>query len=369
MNYDERPRYHYKPKQGWINDPNGLVYFQGYYHAFYQHTPHSERPWQGEMMHWGHARTKDFLHWEELPVALTPDQWYEGKGCWSGTAIVRDGTLYLFYASVYAKEGVEEWVETISVATSTDGIHFQKYAGNPVISTYPLDGSWDFRDPAVLEKDGKFYLFVASGNLPTHTARLLVYESDDLLRWIYRGVAFEWADAKCAECPSVLPFGDGKYLLTVSVCKTADEHFFSVMVGTFDGRRFRAELTGCVDCGPDQYAGQAFRDPAGRCLLLAWIPGWKYQGYASHDVGCLSLPRELCVRDGRIVAPPAREVRSLLTESDPCVRSTPDGFRIERTGRDPVVYRGDVRRLQILRDAYLVEVFVNDGEAVVTALL
>ena len=71
MDYTKPLRYHYKPKRGWMNDPNGLVYFKGYYHVFYQHAPQYPVPWQ-EPMHWGHARTKDFLNWEELPVALTP---------------------------------------------------------------------------------------------------------------------------------------------------------------------------------------------------------------------------------------------------------------------------------------------------------
>ena len=85
---------HYRPARGWVNDPNGLVYFQGYYHVFYQHAPNHEVPWK-EPMHWGHARTKDFLTWEELPVALYPDQPYDKGGCWSGTAIVKDDVLYL----------------------------------------------------------------------------------------------------------------------------------------------------------------------------------------------------------------------------------------------------------------------------------
>ena len=96
-------------------------------------------------MHWGHARTKDFLNWEELPVALYPDKDYDSNGCWSGTAIVKNDTLYLFYASVQGKEKEQ----TVSVAYSTDGINFEKYSQNPVISHYPADGGPDFRDPAV----------------------------------------------------------------------------------------------------------------------------------------------------------------------------------------------------------------------------
>ena len=93
MDYGRKLKAHYKPKKGWINDPNGLVYFKGDYHIFYQHAPDFEVPWK-EPMHWGHARTKDFLQWEELPIALYPDREYDKGGCWSGTAIVKDDTLY-----------------------------------------------------------------------------------------------------------------------------------------------------------------------------------------------------------------------------------------------------------------------------------
>ena len=135
MDYLQKLNYHFKPKKGWINDPNGLVYYKGYYHVFYQHAPDFEVPWQ-QPMHWGHARTKDFLSWEELPVALYPDRPYDNNGCWSGTAIVKDDVLYLFYASV----AEEEKTQTVSVAYSLDGIHFEKYVKNPVIDRYPADG-------------------------------------------------------------------------------------------------------------------------------------------------------------------------------------------------------------------------------------
>lgn len=131
MGYLQRPLYHFKPKSDWMNDPNGLVYFQGYYHVFYQHSPEAEVP--HHPMHWGHARTKDFIEWEELPLALCPDTAYDDQGCWSGTAIVKDGVLYLFYASL----GGSEKKQNVSVAFSADGVHFEKYESNPVIEGYP----------------------------------------------------------------------------------------------------------------------------------------------------------------------------------------------------------------------------------------
>ena len=359
--------HHFRPKSGWINDPNGLVYYKGYYHVFYQHAPHFETPWH-EAMHWGHARTKDFLAWEELPVALCPDEPYDKDGCWSGTAIVRDDVLYLFYASIKKPATENQSEQSVSVAYSTDGIHFTTCGGNPVIPHFPADGGHDFRDPAVCCIDGKYYCVMASGHPETKTARLLLYSSDDLFHWQYEGIAAEWADCKYAECPSLLPADEG-HLLTVSVCPLQERHYFSVMYGQFDGHTFRPHTVGDVDKGPDQYAGQVFRDHLGRNLLISWIPGWKYAGYTDHDIGCMSVPRELTLRDGVIRAFPIKEVQHLLTDSDPAVIRTADGFRIEREGRAPVVWKGQLKDLKILRDSYVLEVFVNGGKEVYTALL
>lgn len=364
--YNKPLDFHFRPQKGWINDPNGLVYFQGYYHVFYQHAPHFEVPWK-EHMHWGHARTKDFMAWEELPLALCPDMPYDNHGCWSGTAIVKDDTLYLFYASIYTPEGAEKNVQTVSVAYSTDGIHFTKYEKNPVIDHFPADGSPDFRDPAVTCIDGTYYCVMASGNREKDTANLLLYKSENLLDWTYQGVMCEWENAKFAECPSFMPFGD-EFLLTASVCKHT-HHYFSVMFGDFKNDKFTVRLTGEVDKGPDQYAGQVFQDPKGRAILISWMPGWKYKGYAERDIGCMSVPRQLTHRNGKVYGYPITELKHLLKDSDPAVKMTENGFVIERQNREPVVYQGHVQDIKIIRDEYILEVFVNGGEEIYSVLL
>ncbi len=361
VDYTAELKYHFRPKKGWINDPNGLVYFKGYYHVFYQYAPDYEIPWK-QPMHWGHARTKDFLEWEELPIALTPGDKYDGGGCWSGTAIVKDGRLYLFYAAITE-------VSTVAVAVSDDGIHFEKFCGNPVINSYPADGGPDFRDPAVCCIDGGYYCVVASGNPEKKTGVLLLYKSDDLFNWDYVGIMSEWANCKYTECPSFVEAEDGRYLLTASVCPLESEHYFSVMHGPFEGGRFFAETVSEIDKGPDQYAGQVFRDHLGRNILITWIPGWKYAGFNEKNIGCMSVPRELKVRDGKITAFPIKEVRHLLRDSDPAVKITETGFIIERSGREPVIYNGELNHLKILRDGCIIEVFVNSGKSVYSALL
>lgn len=367
MDYSKKLQYHYRPKKGWVNDPNGIVYFQGYYHIFYQHAPDFEIPWK-QPMHWGHARTKDFLNWEELPVALFPDCEYDKNGCWSGTAIVKDNTLYLFYASITRHPETKESLQTVSVAYSNDGIRFEKYEGNPVIDHFPEDGGPDFRDPALCCIDGMYYCVMATGNPASHTGRLLLYRSEDLFEWNYIGIMCEWQDCKFAECPSFV-FATDKYLLTASVCPTKKPHYFYAMFGDFKNGKFNITSSAEVDKGPDQYAGQVFRDHLNRNILISWIPGWKYQGYKEKDIGCFSLPREITIEDGIIRAYPISEVSSLLSDFDPCVKRTQNGFIVEREGREPVVYEGQIEDLKILRDGYIVEIFINRGQECYTVLL
>ena len=348
MDYLEKLKYHYKPSKGWINDPNGLVYFKGYYHIFYQHSPDYEAPGP-QAMHWGHARTKDFLSWEELPIALFPDKEYDDCGCWSGTAIEKN--------------------QAVSVAYSDDGINFTKYDKNPVIAHYPPDGGPNFRDPAVCYINGQYYCVMATGNPQEKAGRLLLYRSDDLFNWEYDGIMCEWKDCEFTECPSFMSVENHLCLLTASVCPIEKERYFSVMYGQFSNNKFSIQHVAQLDKGPDQYAGQVFRDNLNRNILITWIPGWKYISFAEKDVGCMSIPREIKLVDGKIIGYPVKEVQHLLTDTDPSVKMTDTGFVIERQGRDPIVYVGEIRDLKILRDKYVVEVFVNGGEEIYSALL
>ena len=175
---------HLQPERGWINDPNGLCYFQGKYHAFFQHNPKAP-VW--DTMHWGHAVSEDLLHWEELPIALYPDQPYEsGQGCFSGSAVEKDGRLYLFYTAVDSS-----LAQTQCLAWTDDGQHFTKYPGNPILPQSPIDpASKDFRDPKVFPwKDGSYRMVCGVGK--EGYAAVVLYRSQDLLHWDYVGPLFE----------------------------------------------------------------------------------------------------------------------------------------------------------------------------------
>ncbi len=158
---EERPAFHLSPYTGWMNDPNGFSYYKGQYHMFYQYYPYDTK-WGP--MHWGHAVSKDLLHWEFLPAALAPDNIYDRDGCFSGSAIeMPDGRHLLMYTGVLNK-GVEDndhFVEQTQCIAIGDGEEYEKYAGNPVIGEKDLpEGAFikDFRDPKLwLGKDGMYY--------------------------------------------------------------------------------------------------------------------------------------------------------------------------------------------------------------------
>ncbi len=147
-----KQKYHANVPSGWSNDPNGMIFYGGKAHLFYQHYPHDAK-WGP--MHWGHMATKDFLNWEHLPVALIPNEDYEAIcGCCSGNAVVKDGMLYLMYTAAQPDR------QRQCLAVSKDGIHFSKLKKNPILTAEQLSdevSTRDFRDPKIFEKDGWYY--------------------------------------------------------------------------------------------------------------------------------------------------------------------------------------------------------------------
>lgn len=300
-------KYHYHPKKGWINDPNGLCCFRGEYHLFYQHSPDCETP-REQPMHWGHCTTTDFINYSEQPEALYPDKDYDCGGVWSGTAVSYNDKLYLYYASI-DKEGRQ----TISIATSEDGIHFEKYAKNPVISVIPEDGSRDFRDPAVLITENGKYLAIASADRKKNTGNVLLYKSENLLNWEYVGVLIEYENCVYCECPSFVRDGQ-EFILSVSVVPHEKPHYFEVMKGSFDGKTFTPRLISHFQKGPHEYAGQIFRDDKNRNILISWIPGWEFQP-KEKCIGCLSIPLEITEKDNKLLAYPVDELKHLIDKN------------------------------------------------------
>lgn len=299
-----RPKYHFTAKKGWLNDPNGMIYFKGNYHMFYQHNPYSVT-W--DSMHWGHAISKDGVVWEHLPVALKPDMPYDDYkhgGCFSGTAIEHEGKLYLFYTGSHDKNKTE--CQTQNVAISEDGIHFKKYEGNPIISKLPHEeSSWDIRDPKVFRHKDTFYMLLGTcqGNQETDgIGKILMYESRDLLHWDYKSIFFdtEGIYGKMVECPDLFPLED-KWILMYSPMYAVSKKKVIYFCGDidFETGKFIVKSQGDVNNGFEFYAPQSFQGENGEVYGVAWMDAWQNMPWF-HKLapteneeyrGCMSLLR------------------------------------------------------------------------------
>ncbi len=354
MNEIPRLTRHFEPERGWMNDPNGLCFFQNQYHAFFQHYPHAPK-WGP--MHWGHAVSGDLLHWEEQPIALYPDMPYEnGGGCFSGSALEKDGVLYLMYTSVSKEHG-----QTQSIATSRDGVHFEKYAGNPVIRESPLDPSnRDFRDPKIFPYGNEYRMVCGAG--VDGLGSVLLFRSSDLLHWEYVGPIFQSREyGPVPECPDLFPLGNKWVLLFSRMDESRSAQF---IVGEFDGERFTPESFQQPETGTDFYAPQTFLDGRGRRIMIGWLFNWNRQVPENAvRAGALSLPRELTLRDGKVCNAPVSEAESLLTDTDGCVKRE-NGRMTVTNGKRTLLElpESEVRTVQVLRDTRTCEVFINGGQ-------
>ncbi|HEX2532314.1 MAG TPA: glycoside hydrolase family 32 protein [Chitinophagaceae bacterium] len=304
-NEPHRPRVHFSPPARWMNDPNGMVFFNNRYHLFYQYYPDST-VWGP--MHWGHAESADLVHWQHRPVALYPDSL---GYIFSGSAVVdRDNTsgfgkggkpplvaIFTHHDPKGEKEGRNDF-QVQSLAYSLDeGKTWTKYAGNPVL---PNPGIRDFRDPKVMwyEAGKKWIMTLATLD------RITFYASPDLKSWTRESDFGKdiGAHGGVWECPDLFPLeykGKTVWVLLVSINPggpnggSATQYF----TGSFDGRSFRPSdtLTRWVDYGPDNYAGVTWSHTGKRKIFLGWMNNWQYANVVPTQNwrGAATLPRDL----------------------------------------------------------------------------
>lgn len=294
-----RPNIHFTPPAMWTNDPNGMVYVNGIYHLFYQHYP--EAPNWGPM-HWGHAVSRDLLHWKHMPIALYPD---ELGMIFSGSCVYdRENTSGYGtkekppIVAVYTNHG-RHGLEQQSIAYSTDGIHFEKSYQNPVI---PNPGISDFRDPKAFYNPVKncWSLVLAAGD------RVHFYKSEDLKRWEKTGEFGPEGNLASGvwECPDLFQVEaeDGRklWVLIVSMTTTTEDgrcrtQYF---LGDFDGDKFiqqqKEEEPLWIDLGFDNYAGVTFQNLE-QPLFLGWAMNWGYANETPTGEYCgqMTLARSL----------------------------------------------------------------------------
>ncbi|HWE34960.1 MAG TPA: glycoside hydrolase family 32 protein [Isosphaeraceae bacterium] len=323
----ERPRFHFTPPKNFINDPNGLVFFQGEYHLFYQHNPEGDR-W-GHMS-WGHAVSKDLARWEHLPVALREE---DGIMIFSGSAVVDEkNTTGLGKpgepAMVAIYTGAGKGKQTQNIASSLDrGRSWTKFAGNPVLDI----GSNEFRDPKVFRHKPTGRWVMATVLADKRMVRL--WGSADLKHWEQLSDFGPAGSTKGVwECPELLEAPvegtkETRWVLKVDVNDGAPAggsggQYF---VGNFDGKAFKLDegrdktALLWIDFGKDFYASQSWNDAPGdgRPVWLAWMNNWQY----ANDIptspwrGSMTIPRVVSLRktpDGlRLVQAPFPGLQSL----------------------------------------------------------
>jgi fructan beta-fructosidase len=330
-----RPLLHFTPLSGWMNDPNGLVYLDGEYHLFYQYNPDST-VWG--LMHWGHAISRDLIHWEHLPIALSPDSLgtiFSGsvvfdKENTSGLGTKDSPPLVAIFThdGRFVNRQEREKLQEQSLAFSTDkGRTWTKYKENPVLHSMNID----FRDPKVMwhEPTGKWVMTLAAGN------KIMFFNSPNLINWNLTGT-FQSSDTSLGvyECPDLFPLpvkGNAKetkwVLLTSYTSGTPSGSCgTSYIIGNFDGKTFTAENAepSWFDYGADNYAGVTFSNiPAsdGRRLFIGWMSSWAYADKVPENGwrGNMTLPRELELikSNGHYLLNtfPVRELRKLYSDS------------------------------------------------------
>lgn len=414
-----RDTIHIKAPGCWMNDPNGFIFYKGQYHIFYQCFPYGPR-WG--RMHWGHAVSEDLVHWNHEGIALFPSKHGDRDGCFSGSAVEYDGKMYLFYTGVrYLAENPEDtnlcadeqFVSAQMMITSEDGIHFDNIRDKMEIigplEDESLGDKTHTRDPKVWRGKDAWYMV-----LGTHgddlNGKLLFYRSDDLRQWSYVNSVSKDGFGWMWECPdyfvtrggSVLSFSpmgflkDGYPEENQNICMVVDFDEETCTMKMADEYQF-------LDYGLDLYAAQSTVDRDGRRVVTAWA---RMPDAVDGDwIGMMSSPRVVEVEDGHVyfrVHPAIREAyrRKISTPaeaSEAGYRLETDledgeaidigGYRVFRKGERICTDRSRVAgsgregqwrmhfetpclkggsHVEVLVDSNLIEVFVNDGEYVIT---
>ncbi|HXI70309.1 MAG TPA: glycoside hydrolase family 32 protein [Verrucomicrobiae bacterium] len=306
-----RPIFHITAPSQWINDPNGPIFYQGFYHLFYQLHPFSDA---SGPKYWGHVRSRDLAKWEHLPIALAPSGEAGETEVWSGCCTLNGlGQPMIFYTSIGPDKPAFDHADQWAAIGTDDLVHWQKSPANPALSDATNDGTkiYDWRDPFVFHDGNKTFL-VLGGSLNESKggqAVVNIYEAENagLTKWKYRGVLFQLpdADARTSECPNFFKLGD-EWVLFVS--PYGKVQYF---VGDFDATtcRFHPRTRGVLDYGPNFYAPNTMLVPDGRRLVWGWVNG--FPGGRGWN-GCLSVPRLLSFsRDGQLRQNPAPQLEKL----------------------------------------------------------
>lgn len=319
-----RQRFHIEPPDGWLNDPNGLSFYKGEYHVYFQYSPiaadgHTPRGW-------GHYHGADLMHMVYDKAVMMPDIPEDSHGVYSGSAIENDGVLHIFYTGNVKMEGDYDYVTAgrganVIHVTTADGSEVSEKQVLLRNSDYPDFCSCHVRDPKVW-KEGKVWKMVLGARTLNDEGCVLVYESADLINWKYAGKVYKEGYGYMWECPDYFELGGKGFL---STCPQGLPHYETKWQnlnesGYFplDGRLEDSRLGEFAewDMGFDFYAPQTFLDPQGRRILIGWLGmDNRVYGNATTELGwqhCLTIPREVTLgENGRLRQYPIAEFDAL----------------------------------------------------------
>ena len=414
----DRLTHHLMPPAGWLNDPNGLCWYKGRYHVFFQYSPFEAN---GGLKFWGHYSSEDMINWRYEGVPLLPDSIYDCHGVYSGSAVAEEDKLHLFYTGNIKLDGDYDYINngrqssTLHVE-SEDGIHFGDKEVAISWEDYPENYTCHIRDPKVW-KDGEEYRMILGGRQKGDKGAVLFYRSEDLKNWKFdRELTTETTFGYMWECPDFFSL-EGQEVLSVSPQGLIREEFrfqniyqsgyFILKDGKPEEKTFRE-----WDYGFDFYAPQTFQDGKGRRIIIGWMgmpdADEEYVNPTAETEGwqhCLTVPREIFYKNGMLYQYPAEELNGLREECVPITASgeaipvngpfdlelqvSGDSARVslgenllleyqdgdialrlsEKAGvgrkvRKAQVPSGKLESLRILVDTTAVEIYVNGGEVV-----
>ena len=326
-----RPQIHFTPDKNWVNDPNGMVYYKGKYHLFFQHSPNST-VWSD--ISWGHATSNDLVHWERKPIAIYPDS----LGLiFSGSAVVdknnssglgKNGitplvAMYTSHDMLKEKAGVID-VENQSIAYSLDeGETWIKYNANPVLKN---PGVRDFRDPKVFwhEQSKNWVASIAAQD------QISFYASSDLKNWkklsdFGKTIGSHDGVWECPDLFSMEYEGKTVWVLIVNINPggpnggSASQYF----VGDFNGKEFKCDYkqTKWIDYGPDEYAGVTWSNTGNRKIFIGWMSNWQYANIVPTEKfrNAFTIPRELGLKNINeqyyVTSTPVSELKKMEKQS------------------------------------------------------
>jgi beta-fructofuranosidase len=318
-----RQHYHIQPITGLLNDPNGFSYYQGYYHLFYQWFPLGT---EHGMKYWYHIRSTDLVHWEEVGIGIQPGDTYDSHGAYSGSAIEKDGQLHLLYTG---NTRDEDWIrhpyQCLAIMDESGSI---TKVDQPVISKVPSGYTEHFRDPKVWQQGDTYYCVIGAQRVD-ETGCTVLYRSSDLRNWTFLGeihtglpkFGYMW------ECPDYMELqGQGVLIYSPQGIESQGDEYQNIFQSGYligepldlQTRQFEHGPFQELDRGFDFYAPQTMQAPDGRRILVGWmgLPNLEYPTDKSGWAHCLTIPRQLSLREGKLIQEPVSEMVKLRGDSE-----------------------------------------------------